>query len=375
MTAAPIYLDYNATTPAKPAVLRAVVAAMEQGGNPSSAHGLGRKARRIVEDARAAVADMVGALPESVIFVGGGTEANHLALLGAGRSRLLTSAIEHDSVLQAAPRAARVPVDREGVIDLEALDRVLAESDEPALLSVMLANNETGVVQPIDRVVEVARRHGALVHCDAAQAPGRIRVDFSALGVDLMTLSAHKMGGAVGAAALILRPGTPLTAIQRGGGQERGLRAGTENVAAIAGFGVAADLAREDLRRADEIRLLRDRLEAMCLAAFPDASVAGAGAPRLPNTSCLARPDMISETQVMALDLAGFAVSAGAACSSGKVRRSAVLDAMGLSAIAAHAIRVSLGWGTRPADIESFAKAWTGLRARSRATSMALETV
>lgn len=375
MSAAPLYLDYNATTPAKPTVLRAVVAAMEQGGNPSSVHGVGRKARRLVEDARAAVADMVGAAPESVIFTGSGTEANHLALLGAGRSRLLTSAIEHDSLLQAAPHAERIAVNGDGLIALGALDRALAQDPAPALVSVMLANNETGVIQPIAEVVEIARRHGALVHTDAAQAPGRIPVDFRSLGVDLMTLSAHKIGGVLGAAALILRAGTPLAAIQRGGGQERGLRAGTENAAAIAGFGVAAELTQEDLRRADEIRGLRDRLEALCLDAVPDAVIAGAGAPRLPNTSCLARTDMISETQVMALDLAGFAVSAGAACSSGKVRRSAVLDAMGLGAVAAHAIRVSLGWGTRPADIESFAKAWSGLRARSRATSMALETV
>lgn len=373
MSAAPIYLDYNATTPAKPAVLRAVVAAMEQGGNPSSVHGVGRKARRLVEDARAAVADMVGAAPESVIFTGSGTEANHLALLGSGRARLLTSAIEHDSVLQAAPHAERIAVNGDGLIELGALDQALAQDPAPALVSVMLANNETGVIQPIAEVVEIARRHGALVHTDAAQAPGRISIDFRALGVDLMTLSAHKIGGVLGAAALILRAGTPLAAIQRGGGQERGLRAGTENVAAIAGFGVAADLTQEDLRRADEICALRDRLEALCLEA--GAVVAGVGAPRLPNTSCLARTDLISETQVMALDLAGFAVSAGAACSSGKVRRSAVLDAMGLGDIAAHAIRVSLGWGARPADIDLFVKAWSGLRARSRATSMALETV
>lgn len=375
MTSAPLYLDYNATTPAKPSVLRAVVEALEQGGNPSSVHGVGRKARRLVEDARAAVADMVGAAPESVIFTGSGTEANHLALLGAGRRRLLTSAIEHDSLLQAAPNAERISVNGDGVIDLAALERALAKDPAPALVSVMLANNETGVIQPIAEVVEIARRHGALVHTDAAQAPGRIAVDFRVLGVDLMTLSAHKIGGVLGAAALILRQGTSLTAIQRGGGQERGLRAGTENVAAISGFGVAADLAQEDLRRVDEIRALRDRLESLCLAANPDGVVVGVTAPRLPNTSCLARTDMISETQVMALDLAGFAVSAGAACSSGKVRRSAVLDAMGLGQIAAHAIRVSLGWATRPLDIDQFAKAWSGLRSRSRATSMALETV
>jgi cysteine desulfurase len=375
MPASSIYLDYNATTPVKPAVMRAVVAAMELGGNPSSVHGVGRKARRAIEDARAAVSEMVGADPESVIFTASGTEANHLALLGAGRFRVLTSATEHNSVLLAKPDAQRIPVDASGLIDLEALERALAQEHIPALVSVTSANNETGVLQPIAAIVEIARRHGALVHTDAAQAPGRIKLNFRELGVDMMTVSAHKIGGVIGAAALVLRAGAPLVAIQRGGGQERGLRAGTENVAAIVGFGAAADLTREDLCRVDAISTLRDRLETLCREANGDAVVAGAGALRLPNTSCLARADIVSETQVMALDLAGFAVSAGAACSSGKVRRSAVLDAMGLGSIAAHSIRISLGWDTRPTDIDLFAKAWSGLRARSKATSMALETV
>jgi cysteine desulfurase len=296
-------------------------------------------------------------------------------LLGSGRKRLLVSATEHDSVLQAAAESVRIPVDRDGALDLAALDAALAAEPTPALVSVMLANNETGVIQPIAAVVEIARRHGALVHCDAAQAPGRIAFSFRGLGVDLMTLSAHKMGGPLGAAALILRAGVPLKSLLKGGGQERGLRAGTENVAAIAGFGAAADLVHEDLARACAISALRDRLEAQCLADAPSAIVAGSGAERLPNTSCIARPGLISETQVMALDLAGIAVSAGAACSSGKVRRSAVLDAMGLAKFAEHAIRVSLGWATQPDDITRFAEAWTSLRPRSKATSMALETV
>ncbi len=375
MTAASIYLDYNATTPVKPAVLRAVVAAMELAGNPSSVHAYGRKARRLVEDARAAVGDMIGATPEQIVFTASGTEANHLALLGASRARIVTSAIEHDSVLSAVGGAERLPVHRDGRIDLDALDRALSADARPALVSIMLANNETGVIQPIAEAVEIARRHGALFHTDAAQAPGRIEVSFAALGVDYMTVSAHKIGGALGAAALAVREGEPLLAQLRGGGQERGLRAGTENVAAIAGFGVAADLCREDLARAGDIAAERDRLERLCLMAVVDAVVVGGAAPRLPNTVCIARPDMISETQVMALDLAGVAVSAGAACSSGKVRRSAALDAMGLGDIAAQAIRVSLGWATTSNDVTNFVKAWSGLRARSMAPSRALETV
>jgi len=371
---APIYLDYNATTPVKPAAKRAVAAALDLGGNPSSIHGFGRKARRLVEDARASVADMVGVAPELVIFTASGTEANHLALLGSGRARVLVSAVEHDSALQAVPGAERLPVDRDGLLDLDALERALAADPTPALVSVMLANNETGVIQPIAEIAAIARRHGALMHTDSVQAPGRIAVSFADLGVDLMTLSAHKIGGPQGAAALVLRDGVPLSPQLRGGGQERGLRAGTENVAAIAGFGVAADLAAEDLRGAARLEAERDRLEALCRLAHPDLVVAGEGAPRLPNTSCLARPGVTFETLVMALDLAGIAVSAGAACSSGKVRRSAVLDAMGFG-LSDRAIRVSLGWGVVPGDIDQFVAAWSGLHTRSTATSMALETV
>ena len=375
MSAAPIYLDYNATTPVKPAVLRAVIAAMEMGGNPSSVHGFGRKARRLVENAREAVAGLVSCVPEQVVFTSCGTEANHLALLGSGRSRLVISATEHDSVLRAAPNAVRVPVSQDGQIDLTALDRALAADAEPALVSVMLANNETGVIQPIRAVVEIARRYGALVHTDAVQAPGRIALSFSDLGVDMMSLSAHKMGGVLGAAALVLRDGLSMAPQLRGGGQERGLRAGTENVPAIAGFGIAADLASQDLKQVDRLAQLRDQLEARCAAASGDLVVVGGNSIRLPNTSCLARTGMIAETLVMALDLAGVAVSAGSACSSGKVRRSTVLDAMGLADMSTHAIRVSLGWATSSTDVDRFVEAWTGLRSRSKAASPALETV
>lgn len=375
MSAAPIYLDYNATTPVKPAVLHAVIAAMEMGGNPSSVHGFGRKARRLVEEARESVAGLVSCAPEQVVFTSCGTEANHLALSGSGRSRFVISAIEHDSVLRAVPNAVQVPVSRDGQLDLAALERALAADAEPTLVSVMLANNETGVIQPIREIVEIARRYGALVHTDAVQAPGRISLSFTDLGVDMMTLSAHKMGGVLGAAALVLRDGLSMASQLRGGGQERGLRAGTENVPAIAGFGVAADLARQDLKRVDRLAQLRDQLEARCSAASHDLVVVGGNSVRLPNTSCLARPGMIAETLVMALDLAGIAVSAGSACSSGKVRRSAVLDAMGLADMSAHAIRVSLGWATSSTDVDRFVEAWTGLRSRSKAASPALETV
>ena len=243
----PIYLDYNATAPIRPEVRDAVIAAFGVAGNPSSVHGFGRRARRVVEDARAEVAALAGVAPARVVFTSGGTEANTAALRATGRTRVLVSAIEHDSVLETAPDALRVPVTADGLIDLTALERLLAEAPEPALVSVMRVNNETGVIQPLADVVRIAHAHGALVHCDAIQAAGRLPLEVDALGIDLMTLSAHKLGGPQGVGALIVRDGIPITPVLRGGGQEHRRRAGTENVAGIAGFGVAARLAREGL--------------------------------------------------------------------------------------------------------------------------------
>jgi len=362
----PIYLDYNATAPVRPAVIAAMVETMTAVGNPSSVHGFGRRARAAREGAREQVAALVGARPAQVVFTSGGTEANNLALTGVDRARVLVSAIEHDSVLKATA-VETVPVLRAGVVNLVELAELLEQDRRPAIVSVMLANNETGVIQPLADVVGIARAQGALVHCDAVQAVGKIDVDFAALGVDLMTLSAHKFGGPPGVGALVVGEHVTLAPRQRGGGQERGRRAGTENLPAIVGFGVAAQTAQTGLDAAAGLVRRRDDLEARITAAAPDAIIFGREAPRLPNTTCVALPGLSSELQVMALDLAGVAVSAGSACSSGKVQASHVLRAMGADAVtAASAIRVSLGWQTEAADIDRFLEAWSMLAARSR---------
>ncbi len=363
------YLDYNAGAPLRPGVAEAMAAALAEAGNPSSVHGAGRRARARVEVARAAVAALAGADPAGLVFTSGGTEANALALRGCGRDRVLVSAVEHASVRQSVATAETIPVDCDGVVDLVALEGLLAADPRPALVSVMLANNETGVVQPVARVAALARRAGALVHCDAAQAAGRLNVSMSQLSVDFLTLSGHKLGGPAGIGALALANADfPLAPMLLGGGQERRRRAGTENVAGIVGFGIAAANARDDVERGDIILgicELRDRLEAAARARVPGAVVVGHGAARLANTSCLALPGVPAQVQVMALDLAGVMVSAGAACSSGKVAESPVLAAMGLGPeVAASAVRVSLGRASRWAEVERFLAAWTALAAR-----------
>ncbi len=356
------YLDHNATSPLRPVALDAMVEALRMGGNPSAVHRVGRKARSLLDAARRQVATLVGALPAEVTFTSGGTEANNIALAGSGRRKVLISAIEHESVRGAVPKADVVAVDGEGVIDLAALERKLVGSDEPALVSVMFANNETGVLQPMADVVRIARRVGALVHCDAVQAAGKVPVDLHGLGIDYLSLAAHKLGGPTGAGALVVRTGAPFASTRFGGGQETNRRAGTENLSGIVGFGVAAEAARGGLDGA-----LRDRAEVALQAIAPDARVYGAGARRLPNTTCISMPGVAAETQVMALDLAGVCVSAGSACSSGKVHRSAVLAAMGVEdAEAASAIRISCGWNSRSEDIECLIAAWRDLYIRVR---------
>jgi cysteine desulfurase len=363
----PVYLDYNATTPLKPAVIEAMTAALAETGNASSVHRFGRLARRSIEQAREDVAALAGAQPRQVVFTSGGTEANNLALtaLGAGR-HLIVSAIEHDSVLKAAPGAEILPVDGNGQVDVAALQLLLKGDSRPAVVAVMLANNETGAVQPVAQVVELAHAHGALVHCDAVQAAGKIEIDMPALGVDSLALSAHKLGGPQGIGALIVADTVaPLSAI-KGGGQERGWRAGTENTPAIRGFGVAARLAREDFSALQNLAVLRDEMETRLRRAAPEAVVFSAGGARLPNTSCIALPGVSAETGVMSLDLQGVAVSAGSACSSGKVQPSHVLRAMGATPdLAASAIRISLGWRTQASDIDHLVEAWAALRARA----------
>lgn len=373
-----VYLDWNATAPLRAEARAATMAALDQLGNPSSVHGEGRAARRLIEEARSSVAALVGADPRHVVLTSGGTEANALALspalgtAGKRSDRLLVSAIEHPSVRAGGrfpPDAVEeIPVTAAGLVDLAALERRLAAVQAAglsALVSVMLANNETGVVQPVAAAAAIVHASGFLLHVDAVQGPGRISCDINEMGADLLTLSAHKLGGPKGAGALVRRDGALHLAdpLIKGGGQERGWRAGTENVAAIAGFGAAALAARRELE-ADRPRLaaLRDRFEARLKADFPRAIVFGASAERLPNTTLFAVPGIKAETAVIALDLDGIAVSSGAACSSGKVSASHVLAAMGVErSVASGAVRASLGFTSTESDVDRLLGAWTRL--------------
>ena len=349
-----LYLDANATEPLRPAARAAAMAAMDLGGNPSSVHAAGRAARHLLEDAREALAARFGARPRDVVFTSVGTEANALALhgLAAGR-RVLVGATEHPAVRAAAPDANVMPVLADGRLDLEALEAALADGP-PALVAMMAANNETGVLHPLEAALALCRRYGALLHVDAVQAAGRVPVLL--LG-DSMAVSGHKLGGPPGAGALLLRAGLALTPLIGGGGQESGRRGGTEALPAIAGM--AAALAEATPEAAARLAELRDAIEAGA-----GATVAGAGAPRLPNTACLVLPGVAAETQVIALDLAGVRVSAGAACSSGKVARSPVLEAMGFGDNAGCGIRVSLPWNAAPDSAERFLAAWAAMRQR-----------
>ena len=356
------YLDWNATAPLRREARDALVAALAQTGNPSSVHRSGREAKKLLEQARIQISARIGASPDDVTFTSGGTEANQLALGGFPGRRIIVSAIEHDSVLAGAPDAARLPVTGDGVADLDALDRML-KGGPPALVSLMLANNETGAIQPVAEAATIAHRHDAILHCDAVQALGKISFTVNELNADLITISAHKIGGPMGIGALIASPDLPLRPVQTGGGQERGRRAGTENLPGIVGFGAAAAIASDMA----PVAALRDEAERRLLAIAPDATVHAASAPRLPNTICVSMPEVAAATQVMALDLAGVMVSAGSACSSGRVRRSHVLDAMGVPPDRAEcAIRISLGWSTTQTDIDRLAEAWGALYARTR---------
>ena len=361
-----VFLDHNATTPLRPAVIAAMVAVLGEAGNPSSVHAQGRAARRRVETARRQVADAIG-LPAGgdVVFTSGGTEANHLALRGVRvEGPVLVSAIEHECVRAAVPSAATIPVTADGVVDLMALERLLSKG--AALVSVMAANNETGVIQPIAEVVRLAHAAGALVHCDAIQMVGKAPFDMAALGVDLATVSAHKLGGPQGMAAMALAPRIAVRALTTGGGQEKGYRAGTENVAGIVGFGLAIEAAVADLATYGRLEALRDRLAAALVALDPAAVVFGADAPRVANTLSIAMPGVKAETQVMAFDLAGIGISAGSACSSGKVRVSHVLTAMGVAPeLAQTAVRISLGRDTADQEVDRMIEAWGALRTRT----------
>ncbi len=367
-----IYLDYNATTPIRPEAVEAMTRAFAVGGNPSSVHAAGRSARAIVEHARNEVAALVGGPASTVIFTSGGTEANALAIESAvatGSRRLIVSAIEHDSVLESAKASGAaveyLPVRADGRADLDWLAGRLAGwdvADGRPFVALMLANNETGVIQPVCEASEIVRAAEGWLHVDAVQAAGKILTDSRALGADTLVVSAHKLGGPQGVGALTFGPRAAMVRRQHGGGQERGRRAGTENVAGIAGFGAAAMASLRDTEIQSGWRdAAAERLKAQ------GALVIGEDAPRVPNTLCVAAAGYGAELQVMALDLAGIMVSAGSACSSGKVKASHVLTAMGLDDLASCAIRVSGGWATTEQDWAAFAAAWEQVHSRHAA--------
>jgi cysteine desulfurase len=367
----PVYLDYNASALVRPEVQAAMAEALADNGNPSAVHAAGRRARARVETARARLAEMVGADAQSVVFSSGGTESNAQAIasaLAAGCERLIVCASEHPCVAEAAIASGKpvkvLPVDGRGVIDLGKLSELLRAPGK-AVVAIHHANNESGVIQPIREAATLVREYGGWLHVDAIQSAGKIPVSMAALKADTLTLSAHKLGGPQGVGALVLGEGRSAVQIVRGAGQERGLRAGTENVPGIHGFGVAAECAVRDLPTAQAHAAWRNDAEAAVEAA--GATIMGKGAPRLPNTLFLSVPDWESPQALIVLDLDGVMVSAGSACSSGKTKPSRAIVAMGRLDLATGGVRVSGGWGTTKDDWSRFSDAWTRAYARQRA--------
>ncbi|MEO9876915.1 MAG: cysteine desulfurase family protein [Anderseniella sp.] len=367
------YLDHNATSPIRPEAREAMLAALELSGNASSVHEEGRKARALIEVARDDIARALGTIAPTIVFTGGGSESCNQALRCADADRLVVSAIEHPCVLEAATTSGCkvdvLPVDEHGVIDLPALDNLLGKGDGRALVSIMLANNETGAIQPIRDVVAIAGQHNALVHCDAVQAFGKLPVNFGLLGVDLLSVSAHKLGGPQGVGALVIRDGLPVSPLLAGGGQELRRRAGTENVAGIAGFAAAVRAAGKS---DPDFKSLQAKLESVLASGPGEVTVFSADVDRLPNTVCFALAGLEADTALMAFDLDGIAVSSGSACSSGKVQASHVLKAMGAGEAATKsAIRVSLGWSSTVEDMNRFSDSWQKIAARHVARAAA----
>lgn len=358
-----IYLDYNATTPLLPGVIHAMTDTFRTYGNPSSIHKLGRQARALMECARDKIAKVLEVEPADIVFTSGATEANNMALNGfvQKNAKIIMSAIEHESINQSISNIIILPVLKNGQIDLDHLEQILAEErryhQRPLVVSIMLANNETGVIQPLKKSVEIAKHYNAWVHCDCAQALGKIPVSFKELDVNSLAISAHKIGGPKGIGALIVNANLRLPSFIIGGGQERGKRAGTENTLGIVGFGAAIE---EIFKQPwGQIQKLRDMLEMRLQNQFSDIPIYGQDSPRLPNTTYIGMPGVSNQTQLMAFDLENIALSSGAACSSGKVKPSHVLKAMGIqNKAASEALRISLGWTTTQQDIEHFIDVW-----------------
>lgn len=349
------YLDANATLPLKGQAKNAMLALMDEIGNPSSIHGFGRYMRAQIETARDKIAEAVFVQPAQVIFTSSGSEANNFALNAFAEKDILVSAVEHASILGKVPNAETIPVLSNGILDLDWLETRLKKKSKPKLISIMYANNETGVLHPLKKALKLIKQHGILVHCDAVQALGKYTLSFPKLEVDYMTISSHKIGGSQGVGALIVAKDAPLKPLIQGGGQERRRRSGTENVLGIVGFGAAMEACGHD--DWERVRVMRDRIEQEINALDEDALIIkDTAVKRLPNTTCLRMPGMESQKQVMAFDLKGIAVSSGAACSSGKVEKSHVLQAMGIQTN--DSIRVSLCPVTTDKDSEAFIKAW-----------------
>ncbi len=368
MEKTPVYLDYNASGIMRPAVAKLMTDMLLSPGNASSIHAFGRSARKHVEKAREQVAALADTHPNYVTFTSGATESNNAVLKHFAGQCIFISAIEHPSILESAPDAIKIPVTHEGVIDLDAFDALL-DQHTPALICVMLVNNETGVIQPVAEIVRRARsKHPRVfIHCDAVQAVGKIPFSLSMLGVDYLSLSAHKMGGPQGVGALLCAPGSEPVPYIHGGGQEKRQRAGTENVAGIAGFGLAAEIALAEMPAFEKLASLRDQLETRLQEAAPAIVFFGRNAPRVANTANIGLPGIAANTQLMNLDIEGIAVSSGSACSSGTVKPSHVLEAMGAPAdLSSHALRISMGWATSADDINRLAEAWLKMYDRVR---------
>ncbi|MEI8320676.1 MAG: cysteine desulfurase family protein [Alphaproteobacteria bacterium] len=353
-----IYLDHNATAPLRPQVMSAMTAAMSLPLNASSLHGLGQYAKKIAAKARQNLADFIQCSADELIFTSGGTESNNM-ILNQDWDHVFVLATEHDSILKAVSVAQMIPVDDQGIIQLDWLEEALQVLPEKSktLVCVQYANNETGVLQPIEKVVALAHTYNALVHTDAVQCFGKIPLSFKDLGIDFMSISAHKVGGPQGVGALIARASLTLESFLKGGGQEKNRRAGTENIAAIAGFGALPELI--DLKHSESLALWHHTLEKSLQEFAPNSTVVGSAVKRLPNTTCLVMPNVKNAIQLIHFDLKGIAVNTGSACSSGTLKPSRVLKAMNLpESVYNNAIRVSSGWNTKQEDLLKFCEDW-----------------